>query len=204
MSGLDELTREELQALVVKLYETVRLQQAEIAKLKATVESQADRIRELEEEVARLRGGWSSAQLCVRPSVPKKEKAPRKKRKHCFARTTLPATQVVLRAVDQRPDCGRNLVGGHEKWRHQVIELPQIRVKVTDHVFVERRCGVCRKKFTPDPSVVLGKEFDGALVADFYGAYNFYEGIKQRFWVHLARDLRALVEKNPDLPKLAQ
>ena len=158
MSGLDELTREELQALVVRLYETVRLQQAEIAEiceLKATVERQAARIRELEEEVARLRGGTSSSQLCIRPNVPKKEKHPRKKRKHSFARTTLPATQVVLHAVDQCPECGRKLDGGHQKWRHQIIELPPIKVEITDHVFVERRCGVCRRKFTPDPSVVL-------------------------------------------------
>ena len=73
MSGLDDLTREQLQALVVKLYETVRVQQAEIGGLKSTVESQAQRIGKLEEEVARLRGGGSSAQLCVKPGVPKKE-----------------------------------------------------------------------------------------------------------------------------------
>jgi transposase len=46
---------------------------------------------------------------------------------------------------------------------------------------------------------VLGKDFAGTLVADFYAGYNFYEGPKQRCWVHLCRDLKALVEKNPDL-----
>ena len=50
---------------------------------------------------------------------------------------------------------------------------------------------------------VLGEEFGGALVSDFYAAYNFYEGVKQRCWVHLCRDLNALVEKNPDLPDVA-
>jgi len=50
---------------------------------------------------------------------------------------------------------------------------------------------------------VLSEEFAGALVADFYAAYNFYEGVKQRCWVHLCRDLKALVEKNPDLPEVA-
>jgi len=127
VSGLDELTREQLQALVVKLYETVRVQQAEIAEipeLKATIKRQAERIRELEEEVARLRGGTSSAQLRIRPSVPEKEKRPRKKRKGSFARVTLAATQV--------------------------------KVEVTDHLFVQRYCGVCGKRFTADPGVVLG------------------------------------------------
>jgi hypothetical protein len=50
---------------------------------------------------------------------------------------------------------------------------------------------------------VLSEEFSGVLVSDFYAAYNFYEGPKQRCWVHLCRDLNALVEKNPDLPELA-
>jgi transposase len=44
----------------------------------------------------------------------------------------------------------------------------------------------------------LGDEFSGVLVSDFYGAYNVYEGVKQRCWVHLLRDLKALVEKHPD------
>ena len=309
MSGLDELTREELIAVVMKLHETVELQ--------------AKRIAELEEEVAGLRGGRPSLELCIKPSVAKKEKGPRKKRKQSFSRHALDATQVVYHAVEQCPDCGRKLDGGHVKWRHQVIELPQVKVEVTDHLFMERRCGVCRKRWTCDPAVVLGnvvvgkkrvgmglmsvvahlktvcrvpigqirklletlwgvkisageiaeilhdvaelgesiydslladirgspvvhadetgwredgangyiwsfsspavryyvyrhsrgsvvakevlsEEFAGALVTDFYAAYNFYDGIKQRCWVHLARDLKTLVEKNPDLPELAE
>lgn len=50
---------------------------------------------------------------------------------------------------------------------------------------------------------VLSDEFGGALVTDFYAAYNFYLGPKQRCWVHLGRDLESLVEKNPDLPEVA-
>lgn len=321
MSGLDELTREELQALVVELYETVQLQQAENAELKATVAQQAKRIAELEEEVARLRGGRPSVELCIKPSVPPKEKGPRKKRKQSFARHHLAATEAVYHALEECPDCRRKLSGGHVKWRHQVIELPKVAVKVTDHLFVERYCGVCRRRYVPDASVVLsgvvvgkksvgiglmsviahlktvcrvpvgqikklvlalwglkisageiseilhdvaelgegayddlldrvrgspvvaadetgwredgvngyiwsfsspdaryytyrhsrgavvakevlGEEFCGALTCDFYAAYNFYEGVKQRCWVHLARDLKALVEKNSDLPEV--
>jgi transposase len=44
----------------------------------------------------------------------------------------------------------------------------------------------------------LGDEFAGVLVSDFYGAYNAYEGVKQRCWVHLLRDLKKLREKHPD------
>ena len=308
MSGLDELTREELIELVLRLHETV--------------EQQAERITELEEEVGRLRGGRPGLELCIKPSLPKKEKGPRKPRKQSFARHALSPTQVIYHAVDQCPDCKRRLAGGHVKWRHQVVDLPRAKVDVIDHLFVERRCGVCGKRFTPDPAValagvvvgkksvgvrlmsvishlktscrvlvgqikklvetlwglkisageiaeilhdvaelgesaydgylgdirgspvvcadetgwredgvngyiwsfstpdvryytyrrsrssevakeVLSEEFGGALVADFYVAYNFYEGVKQRCWVHLGRDLKALVEKNPDLPKTA-
>lgn len=322
MSGLDELTREELKALAINLHETVQAQKAEIAELKVVVARQSERIRELEEEVAKLRGGRPPLHLCVKPSVQKQEKEPRKKRTQPFARHALEPTQVVYHALDQCPQCSRKLGGGHVKWRHQVVDIPPVKVDVVDHLFVERYCGACGKRFTPDPTVVLagvvvGKksvgirlmsviahlktvcrvpvgqirkliwtlwgfkissgeisellhdvaelgeqvydgllaqvrgspvvhadetgwredgvngyiwsfstpdvryytyrysrgsavakevlsgEFCGALVADFYAAYNFYDGIKQRCWVHLGRDLKLLVEKNPDLPETA-
>lgn len=322
MSGLDDLTREELKSLINKLHETVQIQQVEIAELKATVQRQSERISELEEEVARLRGGGSTSPLCIKPSVPKKDRQPRKKRKQSFARRALAPTRIIYHVVESCPDCGRKLDGGHVKWSHQVVDIPPVAVEVTDHLFVERCCGVCGKRFTPDAAVVLagvvvgkksigirlmsmiahlktvsrvpigqikklvetfwgfkisageiveilhdvaefgeniyddflsqvrgspvvnadetgwredgvngyiwsfstpdvryytyrhsrgsivakevlGDEFSGALVTDFYAAYNFYEGIKQRCWVHLGRDLEALVEKNPDLPELS-
>ena len=322
MSGLEELTREELIELVLKLHGTVKAQQAEIGELKATVQHQAERIAELEEEIARLRGGKWSAGLCIKPGVAPKEKGPRKKRKDSFARGRVAATRVIYHAVERCPDCGRKLSGISEKWRHQVVELGPVRAEVTDHVFVERRCGVCGKRFTPDarevlaevavgkknigigvmsliahlktvcrmpigqirkllstlfgvkisageiaeilhdvarmgqreydglldrirgspvlhgdetgwredgvngylwsfstPQVryytyrrsrgsvvvkeVLGKEFAGTLVSDFYAAYNIYDGIKQRCWIHLLRDLKLLVEKNEDMPDVS-
>jgi hypothetical protein len=322
VSGLSELTREDLVALVVELHETAQAREEEVSKLKSTVQEQSERIVELEEELARLRGGRPSVELCVKPSVAKKEKKPRKKRKHSFARHSLPATRVVYHAVEECPDCGKKLFGGSVKWRHQVLDIRPVVADVTGHLFVERRCGVCGKRWTPDPSVVLagvvvgrktigiglmslvghlktvcrvpigqiqgllntlfgvrisvgqiaeilhdvaetgeseyekilshirgspvvcgdetgwredgvngylwsfsspqaryytyrhsrgsivvkevlGEEFTGVLVSDFYAAYNIYDGLKQRCWVHLMRDLEALMEKNPDLPQLA-
>ena len=322
MSGLYDLTREELIELILKLDETVQAQQREIAELKSIVQHQSVQITELEEEVARLRGGRPPMEFCIKPSTPKKDKEPRKPREQSFARRILVATQVVFHAVDECPDCKRKLNGGHVKWRHQVVDIPAVKVDVVDHLFVERRCGVCGKRFTPDPEIalagiVVGKrsvgvrlmsviahlktvcrvpvgqtkklietlwgfkisageiseilhdvaelgesqydrllgdvrgspvvcadetgwredgingyiwsfstpdvryytyrhsrgtvvpkealsgDFVGALVADFYGAYNFYDGIKQRCWVHLGRDLKLLVEKNPDMPIIA-
>lgn len=45
---------------------------------------------------------------------------------------------------------------------------------------------------------LLGDEFRGTLVTDFYGGYNDTPGGKhQRCWVHLLRDLRALKDAHP-------
>ena len=105
--------------------------------------------------MARLRGGGSSAPLSIKANVQRKEKRPRKRRKHSFSRHSLAPTQVVYHATPRCPDCGRRLVGGHVKWRHQVMEIPKASAEVTDHLFVERYCGVCKKRYTPAPSVVL-------------------------------------------------
>jgi transposase len=45
---------------------------------------------------------------------------------------------------------------------------------------------------------VLGEDFSGVLVSDFYSAYNCYEGPHQRCWVHLLRDVHELKERSPD------
>jgi hypothetical protein len=51
------------------------------------------------------------------------------------------------------------------------------------------------------PEEVLGKEFRGKLVCDFYAAYNRMLTEIQRCWAHLLRDLHALKEKLTDHPK---
>lgn len=43
---------------------------------------------------------------------------------------------------------------------------------------------------------VLGEEFEGVLVSDFYGGYNVHLGLHQRCWVHLLRDIHELKEKH--------
>jgi transposase len=42
---------------------------------------------------------------------------------------------------------------------------------------------------------LLGNDFSGVLVSDFYGGYNRMEGLHQRCWVHLLRDVHDLTEK---------
>jgi len=47
---------------------------------------------------------------------------------------------------------------------------------------------------------LIGSDYRGHLVSDFYGGYNGLPGPHQRCWVHLLRDLNALVERHgPDV-----
>ncbi|GAC1521067.1 MAG: IS66-like element ISH10B family transposase [Chloroflexota bacterium] len=64
--------------------------------------------------------------------------------------------------------------------------------------------------FHRDPSramtvadAVLGSDFAGILVSDFYAAYDHFEGEKQRCWAHLWRDIDALENEVPDDEELA-
>jgi len=45
---------------------------------------------------------------------------------------------------------------------------------------------------------ILGGQFKGTLVTDFYAAYNDFPGEHQRCWVHLLRDLQELKEEHKD------
>lgn len=44
---------------------------------------------------------------------------------------------------------------------------------------------------------ILGKDYQGIVVSDFYGGYNRHLGLHQRCWVHLLRDVHHLTEKFP-------
>lgn len=43
---------------------------------------------------------------------------------------------------------------------------------------------------------VIGEEFEGVLVSDFYAGYNIHEGRHQRCWVHLLRDIHELKQRH--------
>lgn len=45
---------------------------------------------------------------------------------------------------------------------------------------------------------ILGTDFKGTLVSDFYAAYNDFAGEHQRCWAHLLRDLHSLKEEHKD------
>ncbi len=45
---------------------------------------------------------------------------------------------------------------------------------------------------------ILGSEYNGTLVSDFYAAYNDFPGEHQRCWAHLLRHLHQLKEEHKD------
>lgn len=45
---------------------------------------------------------------------------------------------------------------------------------------------------------ILGTDFSGILVTDFYVAYNHIDGLKQRCWAHVLRDAADLLVSFPD------
>ncbi len=51
---------------------------------------------------------------------------------------------------------------------------------------------------------VMGDEFEGVLVSDFYGACNVHQGLHQRCWTHLLRDIHQLKEQYPQHQGLAE
>ena len=65
--------------------------------------------------------------------------------------------------------------------------------------FSTERLRYCVYRQTRAASVVkevLGEEFEGVVVSDFYGGYNAHLGLHQRCWVDLLRDLHELKQKH--------
>ena len=281
----------------------------------------------LEKRIAQLEGraksGGSGRMPGLKPKgygKPAQPKKPRKPRRHGFARSRMTPTQRVEHALEQCPDCGTQLSGGWTQRTREVIELPQVPVQVTEHVYIARTCAQCRRRCIPparehggalgkprlginltsliaalreearlpwrtiqwyldavhglhlslgsivdaaqrvahqaqaeltaiverirgSPVVhadetgwredghngyvwtfstptqrcflrrgrgkavvdeVLGQEFAGVLVSDFYAAYHHYDGPKQRCWAHLLRDIHDRRVLYPDDLPLAQ
>ena len=302
-------SREELIQLVSQLLDHVEALEARIAELEGQQKAPTEGGKE------RKPPSWVKAN---RPDRPKQE---RKKRAHGFARRREDPTHRVEHARASYPDCGIPLPGGRVRGSRQVISIPRVRARVTEHVALERTCRKCGQRWSPEPDLsalvagrqragisvqqevcvlreecrlpygviqrylkwryrlglsvgelvalvrgaagrgqeeynqlqreiraspvvygdetgwreddrngylwslstpevrcflrrgslgrqavaeVLGDEFEGVLVSDFYGAYNVHQGLHQRCWTHLLRDIRQLKEKYPGHQGLAQ
>ena len=304
-TGLDltKASRETLLAVIAELRDAN-------AGLRQRVESLEARL-----SAAGPRGGMPGHKPAARGrKLPEQEKKPRRKRPRSFARPRMKATRQVVHAPESCPECHTTLSGGWVQRTREVIELPVCPAEVTEHVFIARRCPLCRKRRLPQdplrevaagrqrlgtnlvsliaalreegrlpirtiqwylrtvhqlklsvgaivrvvhqvaqqarPAVaealerirsspvvhadetgwrengvngyvwtfststeryflrrgrggevvdeVLGEEFGGILVSDFYVAYHHYPGLKQRCWAHLLRDIHKLKVLYPE------
>ena len=309
---LGRASREELIQLVGRLLDHVEALEARISELEGRPKPPTEPPTEGGKE--RKPPSWVKAN---RPDLPRKE---RQKRAHGFARRREEPTHRVEHATASCPDCGTMLLGGRVRRRRQIITIPRVRARVTEHVVLERTCRKCGQRWSPEPdwsalvvgrqrvgisvqqevcvlreecrlpygviqrylkwryrlglsvgelvalvrgvarrgqeeyhrlqqeiraspvvygdetgwredgrngylwsfstpevrcflrrasrgrevvAEVLGFEFEGVLVSDFYGAYNVHQGLHQRCWTHLLREIHRLKEQYPQHPGLA-
>ena len=136
---LAALSREELIGLVGQLLSHIEALEARILELEGPRKPPTDGVKE------RKPPSWVKAN---RPARPKKERG---KRSHGFARRRDEPTHRVERATANCPDCGISLQGGRVCGSRQVITLPRVRARVTEHVVLERTCQKCRKRWAPEP-----------------------------------------------------
>ena len=54
-----------------------------------------------------------------------------------------------------------------------------------------------KSRASPVPRAVLGNPYQGTLISDFHGAYGKLEGKKQKCLVHLKREMKACLGKDP-------
>jgi hypothetical protein len=132
VSEIESLTREELIAIILQLKERIDRLEAEVEELRAKHGG----------------SGGSNTPEWVKPNRQQRrveERAERKRRKQSFARHRQTPTEIVEHTVDTCPDCGRKLSGGWVAKSRQVIEIPDMPVRVIEHRAIARYCGVCGK-----------------------------------------------------------
>ena len=133
-----------------------------IAELQAVIVRLQRRIAELEGQakpdgLPRMPGLKPNAKADRKPAPPK---GPRKPRPHGFARARMTPTRRVEHVMENCPDCGAHRSGGWTQRTREVIDLPQVPVQVTEHVYIARTCPACRRRCLPPTQmdgVVLGQ-----------------------------------------------
>ena len=185
MTELDSLSKEELATRIVELEQTVT--------------ALTERIGDLEKENEALRsqlpGAGNALPPFVKPNRKERraeERAERKKRKKSFGRRLEDPTEEIRHYVEVCPDCGHKLSGGWEHRRHQVIEIPQLPIRVIDHILMGRRCGYCGKVHIPKLTVadgVIGKHRVGIRLMSLITTLSVASRIPQRIIVELLHGL---------------
>ena len=132
-------SREELIELTGRLISIIEAQEARIAELEGQQKPPDTGVK------GRKPPTWVKAD---KPAHPKKE---RKKRAHGFARRREEPTHRAEHAMASCPECRTPLRGGRVRCRRQIISIPQVRARVTEHVVLERTCPKCGQQWVPEP-----------------------------------------------------
>lgn len=169
MVDLRTASREALLAVIARqqqeilaLQRAVAEQQAEITRLTATVAEQQLTIGRLEARLRDVEQGGDKGGRGEMPGHKAQQAAEpdpgrtRKRRLRGYGRQRGEPTDVVVHALEQCPDCGTALDGGTPKWSRQVLEVEPSPVQVIEHVFVERTCSRCHRRWTPRAEVLSG------------------------------------------------
>ncbi len=162
MVDLRTASREALLAVIARqqqeilgLQRTVAEQQTEIARLTAVVAEQRVTIGRLEARLRDLEAGGGPGGRGAMPGHKPEQAADadpartRKPRARGYGRRRGEPTDVVVHALERCPDCGTALEGGRAQWSRQVLEVEPSPVEVIEHVFVERTCPGCHRRWTP-------------------------------------------------------
>jgi hypothetical protein len=149
---------------IADLEQQLARQREENAALRATVAQLTQRVGELlaataaGDEPAADDGGGERPRPAGMPglkpaSPPARPPRPRKRRARGFGRRRMEPTARQVHAVARCPLCAVPLRGRAVKRTREVIEVPLAPAVVTEHVYVERRCPVCRGRWVPEPGL---------------------------------------------------
>lgn len=131
-----------------------------IAEQQAVIEQLQARIVDLETRLGRS-GGRGMPGLKPSSEGETSLKPARKRRAENFGRQRAEPTGRVDHAVDTCPTCGITLVGGSVKRTREVIEVAPSRAQVIEHVYLERRCPLCGRRWAPQVDLegqVMGRQ----------------------------------------------
>ena len=140
-----------------ELLEVVQRQAALIVELRETIARLEARVRDLEDGSAPPRRMPGHKREQVHAEQPAR---PRRKRAEHQARRRSEPTARVMHAIEACPDCCLALAGGSVKRSREVLEIAPSPVTITEHVYLERCCPGCGKRWTPRVAlegVVLGR-----------------------------------------------
>lgn len=151
---LSTAPRGELIRLIYKLIDENQILKESIIDLKEQMNQKDDK------------GGKSIPEF-VKANVKKKKAKERRQRENGFSRKLDTPTQTIFHSYEVCPNCDGALGKPSVAYTRQIIDIPQVKAAVTEHVVFKRWCFNCQKRMYPKVnlnSLVVGKSRFGVNV----------------------------------------